>query len=252
MPSLHPFIRMIVGMRYIVFFETYKGSHMVKWITLVIILVMTTVWVTTPTQAQNTGQFCVRAYEDNNGNMMRDPGEPLLQTGIIVTLHDMRGVVINTASLEASPSREQGLVCFNNLPNGQYAIFVDSVQYRATTTENMITQLDGTSQSAVLEYGGQNIRTARVTPTTTPIADTTFSPNWERVTIAAIWGSATAMLVGTLGLLLYALFIRPYNRRISRQRPLTPYSTPTVTPNYYQQPIAQTRKNYYEYEDTVD
>lgn len=223
-----------------------------KWITALVILILGMGFIH-PAQAQNSGQFCVRAYQDDNGNMMRDPGEPLLQTGIIVTLHDMRGVVINTASLEASPTREQGLVCFNNLPDGQYALFVDSVQYRATTTENMIAQINTASQLAVLEYGGQTIRFTSTTPALTPATATPFTPNWERVGIAAIWGSAAAMLVGTLGLLLYALFIRPYNRCVMRQRPLTPYSTPTVTPSYYQPSVPQpTRKNYYEYEDTVE
>ncbi len=225
-----------------------------KWIATLIILVLS-MSIIHPAQAQNNGQFCVRAYQDDNGNMMRDPGEPLLQAGIIVTLHDMRGVVINTASLEASPTREQGLVCFNNLPDGQYALFVDSVQYSATTTENMIAQLNTTSQLAVLEYGGQTIRYTATPPTVAPVTDAPFAPNWERVGIAAIWGSAAAMLVGTLGLLLYALFIRPHNRRVMRQRPLTPYSTPAVTPSYYQPPVSQstpTRKNYYEYEDTVE
>ncbi len=222
-----------------------------KWILFLIFLVLNISFIS-PAQAQGSGQFCVRAYQDDNGNMMRDPGEPLLQSGIIVTLHDMRGVIINTASLEASPTREQGLVCFNNLPEGQYALFVDSVQYRATTTENMIAQLNTTSQVAVLEYGGQTIRFSPTSTTITPVVETSFTPNWERVGIAAIWGSAAAMLVGTVGLMLYALFIRPYNRRIMRQRPLTPYSTPTVTPNYYQPTVEPTRKNYYEYEDTVE
>jgi hypothetical protein len=224
-----------------------------KWIVFTIILAMTTLWAIPTHAQQGTGQFCVSAYEDDNGNMMRDPGEPLLQTGIIATLHDMRGVIINTATLEASPNREQGLVCFNNLPDGQYTLFVDSVIYRATTTENMIAQLNATSQLAVLEYGGQIIRLTPANPTSITPIDTPFTPNWERVGIAAIWGSAVAMIVGTVGLILYALFIRPYNRRILRQRPLTPYNPiPTVTPNYYQRPASDMRDNYYEFEDTSE
>ncbi|PJF29890.1 MAG: hypothetical protein CUN52_06085 [Phototrophicales bacterium] len=219
-----------------------------KWI-LFLIIVMATIIPVTHAQ-QGNSQFCVRAYEDDNGNMMRDPGEPLLQSGIIVSLHDMRGVVIGTATLENSPTREQGLVCFNNLPDGQYAIFVDSVQYRATTTENMIAQLSTTSQLAVLEYGGQNLQRNQTTSIAQNTAPTTFTPNWERVGVAAIWGSATAMIVGTIGLLLYVLFIRPYNRRVMRQRPLTPYNTPPVPNDYYQYQSPTTRRNYFEYEDT--
>lgn len=218
-----------------------------KWI-LFLIIVMATIIPTTHAQ-QGNNQFCVRAYEDDNGNMMRDPGEPLLQSGIIISLHDMRGVVIGTAALENSPTREQGLVCFNNLPDGQYAIFVDSVQYRATTTENMIAQLSTTSQLAVLEYGGQHLQRNRTQPIAQHTTPQPFKPNWERVGVAAIWGSATAMIVGTIGLLLYVLFIRPYNRRVMRQRPLTPYSTPAPNDYYPYQPPT-TRRNYFEYEDT--
>lgn len=203
-----------------------------------------------PVQAQQgTGQFCVRAYQDDNGNMMRDPGEPLLQAGIVVSLHDMRGVVIGTALLDNSPTREQGLVCFNNLPDGQYAIFVDSVLYRATTTENMIARLSTTSQLAVLEYGGQRIQRP-ASQTLTPLApEKPFQPNWERVIVAAIWGSAAAMLVGTIGLFLHVAFIRPHNRRVMRQRPLTPYNTPPVAGDYFRPP-PEARRNYFEYEDT--
>jgi len=230
--------------------QVSKGNRMGKWIVFTIILAMTMLWAIPAQAQQGTGQFCVSAYEDDNGNMMRDPGEPLLQTGLIVALHDMRGVIINTATLEASPNREQGLVCFNNLPDGQYTLFVDSVIYRATTTENMIAQLNATSQLAVLEYGGQIIRLTPANPTDNILIATTFTPNWERVSIAAIWGSAAAMIVGTVGLFLYALFIRPYNRRIMRQRPQTPYNpVPTVTPNYYQAPASGGHPNYYEYED---
>lgn len=219
-----------------------------KWIALLLLIIM--IPITTAQAQQGSSQFCVRAYQDDNGNMMRDPGEPLLQAGIVVSLHDMRGVVISTALLDNSPTREQGLVCFNNLPDGQYAIFVDSVLYRATTTENMIARLSTTSQLAVLEYGGQSIQRAP-SQAVTPIAqETPFKPNWERVTVAAIWGSAVAMIVGTIGLFLYALFIRPYNRRVMRQRPLTPYSTPPVPNDYFRPPQADTRHNYFEYEDT--
>lgn len=217
-----------------------------KWIAvLVFFLVMNTV-IVFDVQAQNNGQFCVRAYEDTNGNMIRDPGEPLLESGIIISLYDMRGVIINTASLEASPTREQGLVCFSNLPDGQYALFVDSVYYRATTTENMVAQLNATSQLAVLEYGGQRLLVDAPSAILQPSPQTEFTPNWERVGIATLAGAGTTLLVGFLGFLLHLLFIRPHNRRVRQQAsmlyapPSTPYApNPSVTP----------RKNYYEYED---
>lgn len=219
---------------------------MVKWYGIFVLLLGMIAYSPMPIKAQGSGQFCVRAYEDANGNMMRDPGEPLLEAGIVITLHDMRGVILATASLATSPTREQGLVCFNNLPDGQYALFVDSVQYRATTTENMIAQITTTNQLAVLEYGGQAIRPSVPPPATIPTASpSAFQPNWERLGVAGMWGLATTMLVGTLGLFLHALFIRPYNRRIRQSKSK---ALPTKRLDYTPREVKPVR-NYYDYED---
>ncbi|RMG71026.1 MAG: hypothetical protein D6711_16215, partial [Chloroflexi bacterium] len=76
-------------------------------------------------KAQNTGgQFCVRAFLDTNANQIRDPGEPILPGNISVNLLDDSGAIILTDTLENSTTRASGLVCFNNLPAGQYTVQV--------------------------------------------------------------------------------------------------------------------------------
>ena len=171
------------------------------------ILLLSMVWGVT-TQAQGGGQFCVRAYEDSNGNGQLDAGESLLTYGVGATLHDASGVIINSAILDTSPRSAQGLICFENLAAGQYTIKVTSPEYIATGRDNMTTTIGGSFMMAVLEYSGRRISSGAPTESALTSPQDDKSDNSTRLLVAAGGGLLTMFLVGGIGAVVYVLFLR--------------------------------------------
>lgn len=164
------------------------------------------------TASAQSGQFCARAYEDRNGNGLRDAGEPFLTRGIGATLQDSRGVVVATAILDNSPTAGQGVICFQNLAFEQYTLTITSADFQATTTDTLVAVLSPDDRPPVLEYGGQRVNL----PAAAPVADAPTVDQDELVerALVAAAGSAAAMLFTALfGLLLYLLLLRPRPRR---------------------------------------
>ena len=62
----------------------------------------------TGVSAQTGGQFCVRSFEDRNGNSTLDPGEPLLTSGISANLLNAESVIVASALLADSPTAAPG------------------------------------------------------------------------------------------------------------------------------------------------
>ncbi|GAB4512192.1 MAG: hypothetical protein OHK0046_11330 [Anaerolineae bacterium] len=165
--------------------------------------------------AQNDAALCVRAFEDRNGNGQRDPGEPLLTRGLGANLLDARGVIIQTALLDNSPTSAQGVICFENLANQQYTLEVTSAEFAATTLDNITVNItnDAATRRAILEYGGA--RVFSTTQAAAPAEDTTEVDReaaLERVAVSAV--GALAAMFGTvfIGLILYVLFLRGRRR----------------------------------------
>ncbi|MCE2489227.1 MAG: hypothetical protein J4G17_04540 [Anaerolineae bacterium] len=76
-------------------------------------------------QAQNGGgQFCLRSFEDRNGNGNLDPGEPPLTAGVSAELRDADGLVVASGQLDNSPLAAQGVICFQFLQSGEYTLLV--------------------------------------------------------------------------------------------------------------------------------
>ncbi len=70
------------------------------------------------------GQFCLRSFEDRNGNGTLDPGEPPLTAGVSADLRDADGLVVASGQLDNSPLAAQGVVCFQFLQSGEYTLLV--------------------------------------------------------------------------------------------------------------------------------
>lgn len=79
--------------------------------------------------AQDGGQVCVLAFEDLNQNGARDAGEIAIRRGIGAHLLNPGGVTIATGLLEDSPYAAEGLLCFDQLPAGEYQVHVTSSEY---------------------------------------------------------------------------------------------------------------------------
>jgi hypothetical protein len=158
--------------------------------------------------AQSGGDFCVRAFEDLNGNGVRDTAdstafEPLLRAGIGADLLNEGGVVVGSALLADSPTADQGVICFQFLPDGQYTIQITSADYRATTPDTMTAAIRTGELPAVMELGVQSLLVA---PSVVPDAPA-VNPNaqLERVLVAAAVALGVAVVMQLLGLVLYAV-----------------------------------------------
>lgn len=178
---------------------------------LAIILVLTVMgaaWALPAAAQEDDGQFCMRAFEDRNGNGQRDPGEPLITRGVGAELLDSQGAIIASALLDNSPTGAQGVICFQNLAPGQYTMNVTSAEFAATTGDNMTVTITGSGLPTVFEFGGQR---PDDDTSTAPAATNTAIDRDEaimRVVVSVLGGGAAVILMALLGLLIYALFFR--------------------------------------------
>jgi hypothetical protein len=152
--------------------------------------------------AQSGGQFCVKAFEDRNGNGVQDAGEPVLTRGISLNLLDAGGIVIQSGSLEASPRAAVGEFCFQFLAAGQYSLAITSTEYRATTPDTSTAAISETGAPTVVEYGGQR---AIVAPTTSASAAVQLSPREQlaQIVVAGLGALLVIAIMAVLGLFIY-------------------------------------------------
>lgn len=173
-------------------------------------------------QAQvDDGQFCVRAYEDRNGNGQRDSGEDVLADGIGANLVDATGAIIRTALMETSPTNTQGLICFEGLANGQYTLFVTSAEYFPTGLDNLTITItdERDTRTTLFEYGAQPLLSL-VPESAFQEAESEFSDDEiERILIATIGALIAMMGTAFIGLILYLLFLRGRARRAAAAYP---------------------------------
>ena len=108
-------------------------------------------------QAQSGGQFCVRAFEDRNGNGTIDGGEPLLTSGVSADLLNAENIIVGSALLSESPTAAQGVICFQFLAPGQYSMIVTSAEYSPTTPNTVTASISEGTLPTVVEFGGQRI-----------------------------------------------------------------------------------------------
>jgi hypothetical protein len=198
------------------------ARRLVLWMMLVLGLAV-------PASAQLGGDFCVRAYEDLNGSGVRDTGdgatfEPLLRAGIGADLLNEDGIVIASALLADSPTAEQGVICFQFLPDGQYTIQITSAEYRATTPDTMTAGIRSGELPAVMELGVRSALETVALPSTSSVepADEP-TPNLERLLMAAAAGIGAALVMQLLGLLIYVV-------RFGRRRKPADDATATFRP----------------------
>ena len=107
--------------------------------------------------AQSGGQFCVRAFEDRNGNGTLDSGEPLLTAGVSADLLNAENVIVASALLSDSPTAAQGVICFQFLAPGQYSMILTSPEFTPTTPNTVTASISDGTLPTVVEYGGQRM-----------------------------------------------------------------------------------------------
>lgn len=184
-------------------------------------------------QAQADGQFCVRAYDDNNGNGTRDGGEALLRDGISAELSDESGVVIASALLVNSPTAAQGVICFTGLAPSQYTISVSSADYAATSPATMTLSLQAGDLPAVLEYGARSLASAQAQDLLAVAPEPTLEDNLPRILWASLAAIGAALVMMVLGLLVWLIFFRRARAQVLEEVTDTAqYQRPRDTGNY--------------------
>ncbi|MGJ3239439.1 MAG: SdrD B-like domain-containing protein [Anaerolineae bacterium] len=177
----------------------------------------------------STGQLCIRAFEDRNGNGTQDANEPPIIRGISASLLDDNAVIIRTALMEESASASSGTLCFQQLSAGQYSIRVNSADYTATTPSDFTAAVNDSGVPQVLSYGGQFV------PVEQPDADpaTSQEARLQSTFIRSVIGIIGALVVmgamAVIGALIYFFALRNRN---PRQMPPA-YRPPTATSGTY-------------------
>lgn len=179
--------------------------------------------------AQEAGgsQIWVRVFEDRNGNAVRDAGEPLVTRGVSADLIDSSGTAIRSALLDTEPNASQGLIAFQFLTPGAYTVVLTSADLTATTPNQFSVTLEAGAMPLVVDYGGQ--RVAPVAATIEPSAADMEQRELLRIGIA---GVVALIVVGgmiSLGLLIYALILRPNTIRTAEREYMRERATSTGT-----------------------
>lgn len=185
-----------------------------------------------PVLAQTGGQFCVRAFEDRDGNgEWAGAGvEPLLTSDVAVNLLNADGVVVDSGLMENSPTAAQGTLCFRFLPAGQYTAIITSGALTPTTPMSISAAVSETGEPVVVMFGAQ-IDTAAV-GTAAETADAVGSED-QILRLALSAGGALMTMLGMagIGVLVYALYLRRPRANLSMVTTTGTGSLPPVTPD---------------------
>jgi len=147
-----------------------------RWITWVAMMAALFVGVSAvqaaPVAQQGTGQICVLAFDDQDGNGVRDDGEPLL-AGVGFTLADANGV---KGSYKSDGNSEP--YCFGSLAAGAYTVQARGASgLEVTTPGQWAVSLANNAQFDVL-YGARKGGSEAAKPATdggSPAASTSAS-----------------------------------------------------------------------------
>lgn len=199
-----------------------------------------------PAQAQQAnGEVCVRAFQDANGNGIRDLNDVPLQGGISANLLNEQGVIVASALLANSPTVTRGLICFQSLPAGQYTLEVTSADFKPTTPTSLTTVIQGGDTPEVpyvMEFGGQDLSLAPASDASQVMVEDDPASVLTRIMISALGALAALIVMTLLGLVIYLVAFRGRLRRVEAaavdyRRPAgsagtrTTGTTPVVTVN---------------------
>ncbi|MEL6308522.1 MAG: hypothetical protein AAFQ52_10295 [Chloroflexota bacterium] len=158
--------------------------------------------------AQSTGQLCVRAFEDRNGNTQRDNNEPPLVRGLSATLRNETGIIVDSILMENSSSSASGTLCFQQLEAGQYSIRVLSADYTATTPNEFIAAVSDSGVPDVLLFGAQLIPVEMPEVATTASQEERLRGTLVRSVFAGIGALVIMGAMTVVGALIYFFALR--------------------------------------------
>ena len=171
-------------------------------------MIVLSVWVSGRAFAQTGGQFCVRAFEDRDGDGVWAGGgsEPLLTRDVAINLLNADGIVVASGLLEDSPTAAQGVLCFAFLPAGQYTAVVTSAEMTPTTPMSISALVEESGQPVVVEFGAQMTTPEPVESSTPTQAESDL--DLLRVGLSAGGALLALLLMIGLGIVVYSLLLR--------------------------------------------
>jgi threonine/homoserine/homoserine lactone efflux protein len=158
-------------------------------------------------RAQTGGQFCVKAFEDRNGNSVQDAGEPVLTRGLSINLLNAGGVVVQSAILENSTRAAFGEYCFQFLAAGQYSVTVGGAEFTATTPDTMTASVSETGAPVVMPFGGQRLA-ATSSAATGPLTAAQRQAQLEQVIVAVLGALLVVAMMVVVGVVVYLAAFR--------------------------------------------
>jgi len=181
------------------------------------------------TIAQEDGQVCVRSFEDRNNNATFDANEPLITQGVGVNLMDASGITIDSKLLDDSPIAAQGMVCFQQLPMGDYTVLITSADYSAVTLTSFNALVVAGSVPVRFDFGGKLISADldTSTSTNTPTTADSQASAIQGLLFGVIGAIVVMGIMIMVGMLIYfGVFRRRLNRLTALQgtgsyRPVT-------------------------------
>jgi hypothetical protein len=163
-----------------------------------------------PLAAQDTGgQFWVQVFEDRNGNAQHDAGEPYLTRGVSVDLLNAEGIVMATGELDGATYATQGYIGFLYLTPGNYTAVITSPELTATTPERLNVTIPQDMQPVKVMFGAQRAAAENATAATPLSSSPLLNSELARIALSGFGGLLVVMVMGALGLLVYALVFRP-------------------------------------------
>lgn len=227
-----------------------------KWIAALLFMLLL---VSSIASAQNTGQLCINAFEDRNGNGQDDSNEPRISQFLDATLQDGDGVIISTLTMRNSPTAASGLLCFQRLEPGQYTISVRSAKFVPTTEAQFITAVSGTGVVQNFSYGGQIIP-AQALPAqednTLALSEAEQEALLRRLLVAGLGAAVVLGAMAVVGAFLAFIIGRSRRRRPAPAVPFADerYATGRYTPvtdTGSQQPIAPLPMDIYDDDEPI-
>lgn len=170
-----------------------------RWLSISAILVALFVGLGTAQAQQNTGKICVVAFEDENGNSVKDEGEPLL-ANVGFRLADDSGVRSNYKTDGNSEP-----YCFGNLPPAQYTVIARGTADLEATTPGQWAVSLAAGATFTAEYG------ASTPATNSPQAASGNSGSFDFGRV--VLGLAGLAVLGLAGFLAMTTLRRARNQR---------------------------------------
>ena len=191
--------------------RTVRVKPMPRWILPLVICL----WLAcgSPLDAQDTGQICVQAFDDRDGNGRRDDDEAPIFRGIGASLLDDRSVTIASRLLEDSPFAEDGLLCLDQLEAGDYLVVLTSSEYIATGASVINASVRPGTAPARLDFGVRSLFEVPVRKDSA--GDFALDPAaFEGALVAALGSGITLIVMTFIGILVYFLVLRRRLRRL--------------------------------------